>query len=323
MTTVPHHAVVFALASWLIAGAGALAIVQATALTQNQQNRQDLPTFTASESVRRVVLYATVRGEDGFVADLTADDFTVLEDGKQQKILEFQREDVPVAIGLLVDNSRSMLTRRGEVVEAAKTFVRATNPQDEIFVLHFNERLSYGLPQDVPFTADRALLGEALDRMQLDGQTALYAAIAEGLSHLGKSNLTKKALIVISDGGDNVSKIKFDEVVKSADLSGASFYGIGIYDPDDGDADPKTLRNLANRTGGESFFPERLADVRSLCERIALTMRNQYTLSYSPPSVDTKPTYHRIEVKVKDPKNRKLTVRTRTGYYTTPAPPLE
>jgi VWFA-related protein len=321
MTTARHRPIAFALASWLVAGA--LAIVHATASTPNQQNKQDLPTFTASESVRRVVLYATVRGEDGFVADLTADDFTIREDGKQQKLLEFQREDVPVAIGLLVDNSRSMLTRRDEVVEAAKTFVRATNPQDEIFVLHFNERLSYGLPQDVPFTADRALLGEALDRMQLDGQTALYAAIAEGLSHLGKSNLTKKALIVISDGGDNVSKIKFDEVVKSADLSGASFYGIGIYDPDDGDADPKTLRNLANRTGGESFFPERLADVRSLCERIALTMRNQYTLSYSPPSVDTKPTYHRIEVKVKDPKNRKLTVRTRTGYYTTPAPPLE
>jgi Ca-activated chloride channel family protein len=323
MTTVRHHAFVFALASWLVAVAGALAVVQATASTQNQQNRQDLPRFTSSESVRRVVLYATVRGEDGFVADLTADDFTILEDGKQQKILEFQREDVPVAIGLLVDNSRSMLTRRDEVVEAAKTFVRATNPQDEIFVLHFNERLSYGLPRDVPFTADRALLGEALDRMQLDGQTALYAAIAEGLSHLGKSNLTKKALIVISDGGDNVSQIRLDDVVKRADLSGASFYGIGIYDPDDGEADPKTLRNLANRTGGESFFPERLADVRSLCERIALTMRNQYTLSYSPPSVDTKPTYHRIEVKVKDPKNRKLTVRTRTGYYTTPAPPLE
>ena len=323
MTTVRHHAFVFALASWLVAVAGALAVVQATASTQNQQNRQDLPRFTSSESVRRVVLYATVRGEDGFVADLTANDFTILEDGKQQKILEFQREDVPVAIGLLVDNSRSMLTRRDEVVEAAKTFVRATNPLDEIFVLHFNEQLSYGLPQDVPFTADRALLGEALDRMQLDGQTALYAAIAEGLSHLGKSNLTKKALIVISDGGDNVSQIRLDDVVKRADLSGASFYGIGIYDPDDGEADPKTLRNLANRTGGESFFPERLADVRSLCERIALTMRNQYTLSYSPSSVDTKPTYHRIEVKVKDPKKRKLTVRTRTGYYTTPAAPQE
>ena len=320
MTTARHHLSVFALAAWLVAGAGALAVVQVTASSQNQQSKPDLPTFTSSGSVSRVALYATVRGEDGFVADLTANDFTILEDGKQQKILEFQREDVPVAIGLLVDNSASMLTRRDEVVEAAKTFVRATNPQDEIFVLHFNERLSYGLPQDVPFTADRALLGEALDRMRLDGRTALYAAIAEGLSHLGKSNLTKKALIVISDGGDNVSQIKPDEVVKRADLSGASFYGIGIYDPADGEADPKTLRNLANRTGGESFFPERLADVRSLCERIALTMRNQYTLSYAPPSVDTKPTYHRIEVKVKDPKKRKLTVRTRTGYYTTPAP---
>lgn len=321
MTTDRNHA--FALASLFLACAGALVSPQTTASAQSQRNKQDLPSFTSSESVRRVVLYATVRGEDGFVADLAASDFTILEDGKQQKLLEFQREDVPVAIGLLVDNSGSMLTRRDEVVAAAKTFVRATNPQDEIFVLHFNERLSYGLPTDVPFSADRALLGEALDRMQLDGRTALYAAIAEGLSHLGKSNLTKKALIVISDGGDNVSQIKLDDVVKQSDLSGAMFYGIGIYDPEDGEADPKTLRNLANRTGGESFFPERLADVRSLCERIALTMRNQYTLSYSPPTGDTKPSYHRIEVKVKDPKKRKLTVRTRTGYYTMPVAPVE
>ena len=307
---------------WIVAGL-ALIAWPVHVSTDSQQNRQDLPKFSSTASVRRVVLYATVRGEDGFVADLTANDFTILEDGKQQKLLEFQREDVPVAIGLLIDNSRSMLTRRDAVVEAANTFVRATNPQDDIFVLHFNEQLSYGLPRDVPFTADRALLGEALDRMQLDGRTALYAAIAEGLSHLGKSNLTKKALIVISDGGDNVSQVTLDDVVTQADLSGASFYGIGIYDPDDGDADPKTLRNLANRTGGESFFPERLDEVRSLCERIALTMRNQYTLSYSPPTADTKRTYHRIDVKVKDPKKRKLTVRTRTGYYTTPVAPVE
>jgi VWFA-related protein len=318
MTPVRNHTSAFALTSGIIACAAALVFAQAAASTQNRQPKQDLPSFSSSESVRRVVLYATVRGQDGFVADLTANDFTILEDGKQQKVLEFQREDVPVAIGLLIDNSRSMLTRRDEVVEAAKTFVRATNPLDEIFVLHFNEQLSYGLPRDVPFTADRALLGEALDRMRLDGRTALYAAIAEGLAHLGKSNLTKKALIVISDGGDNVSQIRLDDVVKSADLSGASFYAIGIYDPEDGEADPKTLRNIANRTGGESFFPEQLDEVRSLCERIALTMRNQYMLSYSPPTADAKPTYHRIEVKVKDPKKRKLTVRTRTGYYTTP-----
>ena len=312
----------FAIACWSVVGA-ALVLAQSGPSTQNKRDVQSLPSFSSEASVRRVVLYATVRGTDGFVADLTRNDFTILEDGKTQELLEFMREDVPVAIGLLVDNSASMLNKRAEVVEAAKTFVRATNPQDEVFVLHFNEQLAYGLPRDVPFTGDRDLLDEALERMRLDGRTALYSAIAEGLEHLGKSNLTKKALIVISDGGDNVSQVRFDDVVKRADLSGASFFGIGIYDPADGEADPKTLRNLANRTGGESFFPDKLDEVRSLCERIALTLRNQYTLSYSPSTLDTKPTYHRIEVKVKDPKKRKLTVRTRTGYYTNPIPPQE
>ena len=319
MTPVRNRSFVFAVVSCSVACA-ILVFAQAPASTQD---RQGLPTFSSVESVRRVVLYATVRGPEGFVADLVQADFTVTEDGKRQDILEFMREDVPVAIGLLVDNSASMLNKRPEVVEAAKTFVSATNPQDEIFVLHFNEQLAYGLPRDVPFTSDRGMLGQALDRMRLDGRTALYSAIAEGLEHLGKSSLTKKALVVISDGGDNASQVRFDDVVRRADLSGASFFAIGIYDPTDGDADPRTLRNLANRTGGESFFPERLDEIRSLCERIALTMRNQYTLSYSPPSLDSKPTYHRVEVKVKDPKKRKLTVRTRTGYYTTPTPSQE
>jgi VWFA-related protein len=250
------------------------------------------------------------------VADLTRTDFTVLEEGKPQEILEFTREDVPVAIGLLVDNSGSMSGNRADVVAAAKAFVRATNPRDQIFVLHFNEHLAYGLPADVPFTGDRALLDEALDRMTLEGQTALYGAIVEGLAHLNKSPLTKKALIVISDGRDNASRLRLDDVVKQADLSGASFYAIGIYDRANDDADPRTLRNLANRTGGEAFFPERLDEVRALCERIALTLRNQYTLSYSPPSWDSGPEYRRLEVTVKDPKRRDLTVRTRTGYYT-------
>ena len=312
----------FVIACWSVLGA-ALVLAQSGPSAQNRRDVQSLPTFSSSETVRRVVLYATVRGTDGFVADLTRADFTILEDGKPQQLLEFMREDVPVAIGLVVDNSASMLNKRAEVVEAAKTFVRAANPQDELFILHFNEQLAYGLPRDVSFTSDRALLDEALDRMRLDGRTALYSAIAEGLEHLSQSNLTKKALVVISDGGDNVSTVRLEDVVKRADLSGASFFGIGIYDPADGEADPKALRNLANRTGGESFFPERLDEVRSLCERIALTLRNQYTLSYSPPTVDTKPSYHRIEVKVKDPKKRKLTVRTRTGYYTTPLPPQE
>jgi VWFA-related protein len=271
-----------------------------------------------STGITRVVLYATVRQNKGeFVADLRQEDFTILEDGKPQEIVSFLREDVPVAIGLLVDNSQSMMNKRSQVLEAARAFIRAANPQDEIFILHFNEKLLWGLPAEIAFTGDRRMLDEALDRMTVDGKTALYAAIAEGLKHLSKSALTKTALIVLSDGGDNMGPLKMDDVVKLADLSGASFYAIGIYDPMDGDADPRVLRNLANRTGGEAYFPKDVDEVRSLCERIAATLRNQYALSYSPPSWATGPTYRKIELKVKDPKRRKLTVRTRTGYYTT------
>jgi VWFA-related protein len=271
-----------------------------------------------STGISRVVLYATVRQNNGgFVDDLRQEDFTILEEGKPQEIVSFLREDVPVAIGLLVDNSQSMMNKRSHVLEAARTFIRATNPQDEIFILHFNEVILWGLSPEIAFTSNRQLLDEALDRMRLDGRTALYAAIAEGLKHLNKSALTKKALIVLSDGGDNMGPLKMNDVVKLADLSGASFYAIGIYDPMDGDADPRVLRNLADRTGGEAYFPQKLDEVQSLCERIAATLRNQYALSYSPPSWATGPTYRKVEVKVKDPKRRRLTIRTRTGYYTT------
>src|SRR5262245_24740752 len=168
-----------------------------------------------STGITRVVLYATVRQTNGgFVDDLRQEDFTVLEDGKPQEIVSFLREDVPVAIGLLVDNSQSMMNKRSHVLEAAKTFVRATNPQDEIFILHFNEVILWGLSPEIAFTSNRQLLEAALDRMRLDGRTALYAAIAEGLKHLDKSALTKKALIVLSDGGDNLGPLKMNDVVK-------------------------------------------------------------------------------------------------------------
>ena len=272
-----------------------------------------------SMEVRRVVLHATVReGKARFVGDLRKENFEVLEDGVRQTILSFSHQDVPVATGILVDNSRSMMNKRDEVIAAAKAFVRASNPGDEIFVLHFNEQLTYGLPQNIPFTGDQELLDEALDRMQLDGQTALYDGILEALKHLKQSALTKKALVVISDGGDNRSLRKDVDVIREADLSGALFYGIGIYDPMDGDANPGVLRKLAQSTGGEVWFPEASTEVRQLCETIARDLRSQYMISYAPPQ---KPAgsgeYRKIRVRVKDPQGRKLIVRTRTGYYAT------
>lgn len=266
--------------------------------------------------VQRVVLYATVReGKARFVGDLAKDDFRVLDNGKPQEVLSFSKDDVPVAIGILVDNSASMMNKREEVVAAAKAFVRATKPSDELFVLHFNETLQFGLPKGVAFSGDHAELGAALEKMVLDGRTALYDAIHLGLRQLNESKLTKKALVVISDGGDNTSVRKQAEVIRQADLSGALFYGIGIYDPNDGDANPGVIRKLAQNTGGESYFPESAKEVTALCETIARELRSQYMISYAPPAPKVPGEYRKIELKVKNPAGRKLLVRARTGYF--------
>lgn len=271
-----------------------------------------------SVDVNRVVLYVTVReGKAGFVGDLVKHDFSVKEDGTPQEIISFSRDDVPAAVGLLVDNSQSMMNKRAEVAAAAKSFVRTSNPGDDIFVLHFNEKLTYGLPVNVPFTGDHALLDQALDGIRADGKTALYDAIQEGLTHLQRSKLTKKALIVISDGGDNMSFHKAADVVKAAGLSGALFYGIGIYDASDGDANPGVIRKLAQDTGGEAYFPKDVVEVTGLCQIIARDLRSQYALSYSPSNAAYDGRYRRIDVKVKDPQHRNLIVRTRTGYSAT------
>src|SRR3954447_19408125 len=130
---------------------------------------------TFSLDVQRVVLHATVReGKARFVGDLQKENFEVTEDGVRQEILSFSHEDLPVATAILVDNSASMLNKRAEVIAAAKAFVRASNPGNEMFVIHFNEKVTYGLPSDVAFTSDQEQLGQALDRMNLDGKTRLY-----------------------------------------------------------------------------------------------------------------------------------------------------
>ena len=294
--------------------ASAALVLCLCAVGTSQDSKGDKP-HTISVDVTRVVLYATVREEkSGIVGDLAKEQFTVHEDGKPQQILSFSRDDVPVAIGLLVDNSGSMMNKRSQVIEAAKSFLRDTNPLDEIFVLHFNESLTYGLPSNIPFTSDQVLLGEALDRAEQTGRTALYDAIAEGLNRLQRSTLTKKALIVISDGGDNFSRRKDRDVIKQADLTGALFYAIGIYDAMDGDANPKLLREIAKKTGGESFFPGKVTEIREITSTIAHDLRNQYMLAYAPPA-NSKSDYRKVEVKVKDTRGRKLIVRTRTGYY--------
>ena len=209
-----------------------------------------------SVDVDLVVLHATVRDrKGGFVSGLRKENFRVFEDGVPQEIRVFQHEDVPVAVGLIVDNSGSMGRKRKDVTAAALAFVRSSNPQDEMFVVNFNERISFGLPDTELFSASAAELERALNGVPANGKTALYDAIEAGLAHLKKATLDKKVLIVISDGGDNASHHTLGQVLESAGRSDAIIYTIGLFDEYDEDRNPGVLKKIARATGGEAFLP--------------------------------------------------------------------
>jgi Ca-activated chloride channel homolog len=272
--------------------------------------------FTIAVKVGLVVLHATVLDSKGIpVSGLTKADFQVFEDGIPQQIDSFSHEDIPVTAGLVFDNSGSMRPKRPEVIAAALVFARSSNPQDEMFVVNFNENVSFGLPQGTPFTDETAPLRAALSRIAADGLTALYDAVAAALEHLKRGNRDKKVLIVISDGGDNASRQKLDQIMAMAKRSDAIIYTIGLFDVNDPDRNLGVLRQLAKATGGEAFLPESLKDVVPICERIAHDIRSQYTIAYVPANEKPDGTYRTIQVKAGASGRRRLVVRTRAGYY--------
>ena len=239
----------------------------------------------------------------------------VYEDGVLQPIKYFSQEDVPVTVGLVIDNSGSMKPKLRDVVSAALVFARSSNPQDQMFVVNFNERVSFGLPENVPFTDQVASLEVALSTVKANGETALYDAVAVALEHLNKGDRDKKVLIIISDGGDNSSKHKLPEIMALAGTSNVIIYTIGIYDEQDADRDPGVLKRLAKDTGGEAFLPPSLKDLAPVCERIAHDIRNQYTIAYAPTNRNRDGNYRVIQVKANAPGRGRLLVRTRTGYF--------
>jgi len=279
------------------------------------QSRQD-EQYTIAVSVDMVVLYATVRNRNGaLVSGLGRQDFQVYEDGVPQQIEAFGHDDIPVTVGLVVDNSGSMRPKRPEVISAALAFARSSNSEDQMFVVCFNEYVSFGLPDGTPFTDKEAQLETALSRIAAGGRTALYDAVAAALEHLKKGNRDKKVLIVISDGGDNASKHKLAQIMAMAVQSGAIVYTIGVFDENDPDRDPHALKQLAQATGGEAFLPGSPKDVFPICERIARDIRNQYFIAYLPTNGKRDGTYRTIQVRAGKPDRRRLLVGTRTGYY--------
>jgi VWFA-related protein len=262
-----------------------------------------------------VLLSAIVVDRHGaLVSGLNKNDFQVDEDGILQRIKDFSHDDIPVTAGILVDNSGSMAPKRDDVIAAALAFARASNPQDQMFVVNFNDRVFLGLPSDLPFTDRPDQLQRALSGITAIGQTSLYDGIAAGLDHLKLGNRDRKVLILISDGGDNASKHTLAQVLAMARQSTAIIYAIGIFDEQDGDQNPSVLKQLARETGGEAFFPESSRDITSICEEIARDIRNQYTLTYVPAIASQDGRYRSIEVRASAPGRGRLSVRTRAGY---------
>ena len=274
-----------------------------------------------------VVLHATVANHNGtLVSGLGQNDFQVYEDGVLQRIEYYSHEDIPVTVGLVVDNSGSMKPNRPEVIAAALGFARSSNPQDQMFVVNFNENVSFGLPDSTPFTDQAGQLKDALSSIEANSMTALYDAVVVGLEHLKKGNRDKKVLIVVSDGGDNASKHKLGQVMAMAGQSSAIIYTIDIFVEGDVDRNPNVLRQLAKATGGEAFLPSSVNEVVPICERIARDIRNQYTLAYAPTNAKQDGAYRAIAVKAGASGRGRLLVRTRAGYYaplkSEPAPTL-
>ena len=270
--------------------------------------------FRISVDVALVVMPATVTDhQGGFVSNLAEGDFEVYENGVRQHIRLFRNEDIPVTVGLVVDQSTSMLPKLAEVSAAAQTFVRSSNPQDEMFVVNFNEHVSLGLPGAVRFTNNTVELANAIVVRPAGGQTALYDAIAKALVELQAGSRDKKVLIVVSDGGDNASVRNLAQVMELAGQSSAVIYTIGVFDEDDQDRNPSVLKRLARATGGEAFFPRQISEVAPICDRIARDIRHQYTIGYVPTNLTRSGVYRSIRVVARE-EGHQLSVRTRTGY---------
>jgi VWFA-related protein len=280
------------------------------------QSPQAHPVFTSSTEM--AVLQVSVADKHaGYVGGLPREAFTVYEDGRPQEIKLFANDDTPVTVGLIVDNSGSMLRRVKGVVEAGMAFAESSRPDDEIFTINFNENVWPGLPSGQDFTSDRVELQHALDRAGARGKTALFDAIDEGLRHIDGGRKSRRVLIVISDGGDNASHTGFEDVLDKALRGDVVIYAVGIYDRDVGsDAKPGVLRQLAAATGGEAFFPPTFDEVRPTLERIAKDIRSSYTIGYAPPVDGAAGRTRRIRVDVHPPDKRKLTVRARSAYIT-------
>ena len=266
-----------------------------------------------------VLLPVNVTDASGaFVSGLGKQNFLVYEDRNLQAVAFFSEEDTPVTVGLIVDHSRSMGPKLPEVLIAVSAFAHSSNPEDEMFVVDFSDFVSIRPFGGKAFTSDVRELEQAVNAVSARGQTALYDAVVAGMKHLQLGSREKKALIIVSDGGDNASVSKYSDVLNLARQSHAVIYSIGLIRGPGEEENPRVLERLCKDTGGISFLSEAKESISSIAKKIAQDLREQYTLGYVPEKRKANGSFHRLVVKVIAPGRGKMRVRTRVGYAIPP-----
>ncbi len=297
----------------------ALVFCEPATLSQSQPPQHDTPAKTTASAISvktdLVVLPVSVTDTSGnVVLGLGEQDFRIYEDGRLQKITFFKHGDTPVTVGLVVDHSRSMGSKLPEVAAAVSSFAQSSNPQDEMFVIDFNDDVSVELLGGKPFTNDPDELAKAVSSVRARGRTALYDAVAEGLLHLQLGHSVRKALIIVSDGGDNASQEKFSHLLALAQQSQVLIYSIALIGDTD-EVNPAALRRLSRATGGITYFPDATNSVASISAQIARDLREQYTLGFAPDNPSSRHSFRKLEVKIANPAHSKIRIRSRSGYF--------
>jgi Ca-activated chloride channel homolog len=276
--------------------------------------QEEIPVFRSGAAL--VDLHVSVLDKNGkLITGIPQSAFKVYENGVEQPIAIFNREDVPVSMGIVIDNSASMRYKRDEVATAAMALVTSSNPQDEVFIVNFDDRAYL----DLPFTNDLKKLQASLAQLKARGGTAMRDAISGSIDYMRKkATRDKKVLLVITDGNDNASRVTLDQAVLEARQSGVLVYSIGILtDEDFGEARSakRALKALAEASGGLDYYPRSLKEIQKITPEIAAEIRNQYVLGYQPTHAELDGSFRQIKVAVTG--FGKPTVRTRNGYYAT------
>ena len=280
--------------------------------------------YTLERTVDEVVLNATVLDDkDHMVNGLTQADFKVYEDNVPQTIVAFEHQDIPISLGLLVDNSGSMRSKRQAVNQSALDLVHASNPDDETFVVNFSDEAYI----DQDFTADVGKLRDGLSHIDSRGGTALYDAVVASTDYMSKNaKRPKQVLLVITDGEDNASSTSLEQTVRRIqDLQGPVVYCIGLlFNSDDGGRESRRARRalqlLSDQTGGLAFFLRILIRLNEIAGQVARDIRQQYTIGYHSTKLASLGGYRAVRLEAKSQGLGKLTVRTKPGYFPTAKP---